>query len=106
MINTAIEETAVRHIKNIIDDAERGPLSLYRRCKTRAVIYSSLAHVDWPARIDRAGIQIKRKDEMLLGFAAIWRGHCIEKKRSRTEIDDRGAGDANGINVPWAHEIR
>jgi hypothetical protein len=82
MIYAAIQETTIGHVKNVVDDAQRGPLSLYRSCKSHAVIHSRLTHVDWPARVDRSCIQAKRKDQMFLGLAAVRRGHRVEKERA------------------------
>src|SRR5262245_47524902 len=105
MVDTAIRPTSISHVKNVIHDAQRGPLSLYRRRKSRAVEYRDLAHIHGPARIDVARVNIKREDEMFLGYTAIRCDHGVEKKSARGEIDNGRAGDTDRINIALACEI-
>src|SRR4030095_2530227 len=105
MVDTAIQQTSIWHVQNVTDDAERRPLSLNRRRKSRAVEYRDLFHIHGPARIDVAGVHIKREDEMFLGHTAIRCDHGVEKKRARSEIDNERAGDTEGINIALACEI-
>src|SRR5437660_4528421 len=99
MPETAIQETAIRHVKNVVYNPKCGPLRLYGWCKRRAVINCDLAHVHRPAGIDVACVHIKREDEMLLGVAAVRCDHCVKKKPARGKIDNGCAGNTEGVNI-------
>ena len=105
MPETTIQETAIRHVKNVVYNPKCGPLRLYGWCKRRAVINCDLAHVHRPAGIDVACVHIKREDEMLLGVAAVRCDHCVKKKPARGKIDNGCAGNTEGINIAVACEI-
>src|SRR5262249_14596573 len=106
MVNTTIQETAVRDIKNVFHDPKGGPLSLYRWGKSRAIINRHLADVHRPSWVDVAGIYTEREDEMFLGRAAVRRDHCVEEQRARVEIDYGRAGDTKRVDIPMAYQIR
>ena len=90
-----IPQTPISNIKNVAYNAERWSLLLDRCSERRAVVLSCRLHVNGPAGIDVARIQIKREDKMLYGRATVGCGHCVKKKRARSEVDNRRAGDAH-----------
>jgi hypothetical protein len=81
MIHVAITRmAAIRHVKDVSDDAERTAFTLHFRIKRQTLIVSGRIHIHWPARINRSGIQIERKDQMFLGRAAVGRCHGIQEE--------------------------
>src|SRR5262249_10518424 len=89
----------VSHVHAATHKSQRTPVFLHCRIKRQIVIVSGGIYVDGPARISRARVDVHRENEMLFRGAAIWRGEGIEQERARREMDDRGTGDANRIDV-------
>src|SRR5438445_13355545 len=102
MPETAIQETAIRHVKNVVYNPKCGPLRLYGWCKRRAVINCDLAHVHRPAGIDVACVHIKREDEMLLGVAAVSCYHCVKKTAAPRKSDNGCSRNTVGITIAVA----
>ena len=99
VISAAISPvTGVGYIDNSIDQPQSSTLVLNIRIKNRAVVCRHGIHIHWPARISLTGIDVQRKNEMLLSRAARC-DCCIKKERSGRKIDNGRAGDSARTDI-------
>src|SRR5262245_50210580 len=89
LVGCAITEVSrVRYVHYSVHNGQRTSILLAQGRKSQ----SGIIHIHGPTDIGSAGIYIQRINEMLFCLAI---DQCVEEERSRGEIDNRCANDAN-----------
>ena len=93
-------KTAIRDIEGPIEDRERAALVLHTRIEALALGLQHVGNIDRPPGQGRAVFQ--RQGEDAVAWAAGVGDHRIEVESGAGLVDDRGAGDAQRIDVAAA----